>query len=88
MTTRIKYHKSGKNYTSNYLTNYEGKRFLVMIHYYIVDNGFYRTMILNESGDVVDSVVEMSSSSAKRTARQLLINKYNVRLNEEIRPRG
>lgn len=88
MTTRIKYHKSGKNYTSNYLTNFEGKRFLVMIAAYPNGTLPYLFHILNESGDAIEREYTKSSAHAKRLARHLLINKYNVQLNEEIRPRG
>lgn len=86
--TRIKYHKSGKNYTSNYLLNYEGKRFLVFIHYQDILKEPYRMAISNESGDIIEIEYLVTSALAKKQARSLLINKYNVRLNEEIRPRN
>ncbi len=84
--TRIKYHKDGKNLTSNYLLNYEGQRYLVMINKDTTYN-YYTLHILNNN-DVVFKYSYTSLPSAKRVARQLLINKYNVRLNEEIRPRS
>lgn len=85
--TRIKYHKSGKNYTSNYLLNYEGKRFIIFIHKTIGSHEYYMS-IVDEKGNALENTVCDTSVIAKKQARSLLINKYNVRLNEEIRPRS
>lgn len=88
MTTRIKYKREGKNFTSKYLTNFEGKRFQVYIDRVPsgIRSGIY-LIILDQEGNVLDRVYATSVLLAKRKARELLINKYNVQLNEEIRPR-
>jgi len=86
MTTRIKYHKTSSGLTSNYLTNYEGKRFIVFIH--TISKSHYRTVILDEKHDAVEVQLTETLELAKRNARWILMNKYNVRLNEEIRQGG
>jgi len=86
MTTRIKYHKTSSGLTSNYLTNYEGKRFIVFIH--TISKTHFNLYISNEKHDMVESYSVNNLPAAKRLARNLITIKYNVRLNEEIRPRG
>jgi hypothetical protein len=86
MKTRITYHKTPSGLTSNYLLNYEGKRFLVFIHF--VSKTQYRLIIINEKQDVTEIHNINTLALAKRTARLLLLNKYNVRMNEEIRQGG
>lgn len=83
MTTRIKYHRTGKNFTSQYYNNYRGERLLVMIHFN--DTKSYTMNILNKQGDVLERSVFPTVQKAKRIARKLLINKYEIRLNEEVR---
>lgn len=81
MTTRIKYTRSGKNYTSNYILNFEGKRFIVFIHH----NAQYTLSIVNEAGDVVYQSTTETSNKAKRIARKYLINNLGVNLIDEVR---
>lgn len=82
--TRIKYHKDGKNYISEYLTCYDGKKLLVFIHYNIVYS-YYTMSIVDIKGKEVENDKYSDISVAKRKARDLLINKYNVRLVNEVR---
>lgn len=82
--TRIKYTKSDKGYTSKYYTNYEGTKLIVFI--YSNENAEKHSIyISDDKKNILEHEIYNSLAIAKRKARTLLIHKYNVRLNEEIR---
>lgn len=81
MTTRIKYYKYNKFppiIVSDVYINYEGRRLFVQIEadrLYIIVNSYH----------VLEEIPHNNINKAKRIARSLLINKYNVRLINEVR---
>lgn len=83
MITRIKYIKSGKNLTSNYIQNFEGKQFIIFIH--TQPNRKALLSIVAKGGDVVFRYTCKTVSSAKRVARNTLISNFGVNLIEEMR---
>lgn len=87
MMTRIKYHKSGASYVSNCITNYEGSKFVIFIHNH-KEYGYSELHIVDNKGNAIESIKTLTIAQSKRKARYILINKYNVRLIEEIRPRS
>jgi hypothetical protein len=82
MNTRIKYTKQGNKIISPFYKNYEGMSLSIEI---VKSSDLYGMFILTNKNDCLEYEVRGSLSSAKRLARKLLIEKYNVRLNEEIR---
>lgn len=78
MTTRIRYTKVGKEFVSNVLINYEGLKLKV----YISEKCMY---IVKDTKIVELEYHFGDKSKAKRLARSLLINKYKVRLINEVR---
>jgi len=89
MTTRIqykiKYLAVNELLTSQFFRNYDGEDYCIRIHNYKNKNVFL--YILNERDDVKEYLVVTSVAKAKRKARELLITKYNINLNEEVRNR-
>lgn len=83
--TRIYYHRSGKNFTSNYMLTYEGKKLIVFIHHKPDTPLPYTSSIIDDKGNVLEFEYHKTASLAKYNARSLLINKYNVRIKQEIR---
>lgn len=82
MTTRISYIKSAKTLRSPFYKNYEGTEYQVVMTQH--DTG-YNAYILNNVGDCLEHESGNDLSKLKRSVRDLLINKYNVNFNEELR---
>lgn len=82
MTTRIKYERVSDSLRTKLLTNYLGQKMYVEV---FKRDGEYRCYILEENGDVVETFQHKGLDVVKRKARDLLLNKYNVRLNLEVR---
>lgn len=77
MTTRIKYIRYESMLISKTLLTYEGKRIFVQID----SDKLYIAQGLN----ILEEISHNNINKAKRIARDLLINKYNVRLINESR---
>lgn len=87
MTTRIRYTKVGNRLISSEFVNYIGKRYQVDIHPAKSDPSKYSMAIL-QGKDVIHLHLGIRSlAEAKRIARRTLTNVFDVRLNNEIRPR-
>jgi hypothetical protein len=80
--TRIKYVKENDTLISPVFINYEGKRYRILIH---TQKNHYTVTIRTTTGKIVEVVSCDELSKAKRTARNLIINKYNVRIKHEVR---
>lgn len=82
MKTRIKYTKIGTSLQSEWLQTYIGERLTIYIS---PENSGHNLFILDKNGDVLEKEYCSSLQRAKKLGRKILINKYQVRLNEEIR---
>ena len=82
MVTRISYIRSKTTLRSPFYKNYEGIEYQVVMTQH--DSG-YNAYILNNAGDCLEHREGDDLTKLKRTARELLLNKYNVNFNEEIR---
>ena len=84
MKTRISYNNLPENcFISNMITNYEGLKFMVQFQF-----GRLYIMEISQYGvEVREEIENIDPTKAKRIARNILINKYNVNLNNEVRPR-
>lgn len=79
--TRIKYTSVNNNLYSEIYNNYVGEKYKVMI---TADNNVTLSVFENEI--LVDEKINLGSyQNAKRLARKLLLDKYNVRLDLEVR---
>ena len=82
MTTRITYKKLGNNYYSPKYINYHGDSYNVVL---IKSDGRTYTVLVRCNNKNVKAVQCPTIQSAKRTARKLLLNDYEIRMNEEVR---
>lgn len=85
MITRIKYTKV-RTPTQTYLTsgiiiNYEGNHFVVNIY----DNFLYILIKNKKQFDILEEIRYTDLGKAKRIARKVLEQKYNVRFINEVR---
>lgn len=83
MTTRISYIKSQRTLRSPFYKNYEGTEYQVVMTQH--DTVGYNAYILNRAGDCLEHMIDNDVSKLKRVIRDLLINKYNINFNEELR---
>jgi len=87
ITTRIQYSTIGFNLVSKPVIAYDGIH-LVSIIERQSQRDYTLTIIDNNTLSILECVAEINNEQkAKKLARKLLINKYNVRLIEEIRGR-
>ena len=85
ITTRIQYSRVDSNLVSKPVIAYDGALIECIIERSQTRN-FTITLIEKNTLSILDVITEISSEQkAKKLARGLLINKYNVRLIEELR---
>lgn len=83
MKTRISYTKSMTSLKSPFYKNFEGDEYQIRI---IQDSKkHYKAYIIDQNGDCVEAETCEDLPKLKRIIRNLLINKYNVNINEEVR---
>lgn len=81
--TRIKYTETNKGIlVSPVFINFEGKRFRITLY---VDGKDVVVTIKNHTNKIIEAEFVEGLSKAKRVARDKIINKYNVRINHEVR---
>lgn len=79
--TRIKYTRNGDKLESNVFVNYEGHRFSVTIY----PTKLYVSRNIGIRSFIIEDIEHFSIDKAKRIARSLLMDKYKVRLINEVR---